>query len=98
MFEFILPILGPILAGWGLNWFSSKCRGRNAKNAFRYAAWGAWLILLIHLPFLNLFPYPLGILNMIIKLAPSAIMFLLAANSMLKEMRAQKEGHFTDVA
>lgn len=97
MFEFILPFLAPLLAGFGFNWMAGKTRGRNAKNAFRFAAWGSWLILLIHLPF-GFFPWPLAFLNIIIKLAPSVICFFLAANSMLKEMRAQKAGEFTDAA
>ncbi|MCS6774914.1 MAG: hypothetical protein RMJ43_16475 [Chloroherpetonaceae bacterium] len=97
MFDGFFAYLGPILAGWGLHWFSGKCRGRNARNAFRYAAWGAWLLLLIHLP-IGIFPFPLGFLNLIVKLAPSVICFWLAASSILKEMRAQKEGEFTDAA
>lgn len=96
MFDGILGFLAPILAGWGLNWFSGKCKGRNARSAFKYAAWGSWLLLLYFLP-ITIIPI-VGIIDTLIKLTPSAICFWLAANSMLKEMRAQKEGEFTDAA
>jgi hypothetical protein len=91
MFEGLMVFIAPILAGFGLNWFANKCRGRNAKNAFRYAAWGSWLLLLIFIPL----PIPFYFL---LKFVPSILFFWLAAVSMLKEMRAQKEGEFTDAA
>jgi len=92
--------LAPILAGFGMNWMAGKSRGRNARSAFRSAAWGCWLLLLGHLAFLGPIPIPLigPMLNLILWLAPAAVCFLLAASSMLKEMRAQKEGEFTDAA
>ena len=96
MFETLMWYLAPILAGWGFNWFAGRCRGRNARSAFRFAAWGFWLLLLIHLP-IPIFPL-IGLVDTLIKLAPAMICFWLAAVSMLKEMRAQKEGHFTDAA
>ncbi len=92
--------VAPVVAGLGMNWMAGKSRGRNARNAFKSAAWGCWLLLLGHLAFLGPIPIPLigFMLNLIIWLAPAAICFLLAASSMLKEMRAQKEGDFTDAA
>ena len=89
--EGLLFFLAPILAGFGLNWFAGKCRGRNAKNAFQYAAWGSWFLLLLFIPL----PIPF---YFILKYIPSVLCFWLAANSMLKEMRAQKEGEFTERA
>lgn len=95
----LASIFGPILAGSVCYWISGKCRGRNARNAFRYAAWGAWLLLLFFIPIGIFPPLPiLDILNIIIRLTPAAICFLLAANSMLKEIRAQKVGEYTDAA
>jgi hypothetical protein len=93
--------IGPILAGFGTNFLAGKSRGRNARSAFRSASWGFWLLLLGHLAFLGPIP-PIPVigplLNLILWLTPSAICFLLAAASMVKEMRAQKQGEFTDAA
>lgn len=98
--DILLFWIAPIVAGFGFNWVAGKSRGRNAKNAFRSAAWGSWLLLLGHLAGFGPLPIPVvgPLLNLIIWLAPSVICFLLAASSMLKEMRAQKEGEFTDAA
>ena len=89
-----------ILAGFGMHWVGGKSRGRNGRTAFRSAAWGFWLLLLA--PLANFGPIPIPVvgyvLNLILWLSPSAICFLLAAASMVKEMRAQKEGDFTDAA
>ncbi len=94
--------IAPILAGMGMNWVGGKSRGRNAKNAFKSAAWGCWLLLLGHLagwgPIPPVVPVVGTLINLVLWLTPAAICFLLAASSMLKEMRAQKEGEFTDVA
>lgn len=93
MFEGLMVILWPLILGGGFYWFANRCRGRNAKNAFRFAAWGSWLFLL------TMLPLPFFILNFwIVKLIPSVVCFFLAASSMLKEMRAQKVGDFTDAA
>ncbi|HLK57875.1 MAG TPA: hypothetical protein VKU00_15010 [Chthonomonadaceae bacterium] len=89
----LIGFIWPILAGFGMYWVAGKCRGRNAKNAFTLAAWGFWLLMLFYMP-LGLF-WPL---SWIVALAPSAICFLLAANYLLKEMRAQKEGDYTERA
>ncbi len=87
--------LGPILAGWGMMWLAGKCRGRNARNAFRFAAWGFWLVLLRLLaPLLG--PGFLMPITWLLLLVPSGICFILAANSVLKEMRAQQRGEYTD--
>ncbi len=96
MFWTIIALIG---GGAFLSFVAGKCRGRNARSAFNYAAWGTWLLLLTFLPF-GIIPIPLlgGLLDKIILLAPSVICYFLAANALLKEMRAQKEGEFTDVA
>lgn len=98
--DWILFFVGPIAAGFFMNFVAGKSRGRNARNAFRFAAWGFWLLLLGNLSRFGPIPLPLigPILNLILWLAPSVICFLLAAGSMLKEMRAQKSGEFTDAA
>ena len=92
--------IAPVLMGLGMNWMAGKSRGRNARNAFRSAAWGCWLLLLGHLAFLGPIPIPVigPMLNLVLWLTPAAISFLVAASSMVKEMRAQKEGDFTDAA
>ena len=96
----LLTFLAPVVAGFGLNWVGGKSKGRNAKNAFRFAAWGCWLLLLGNLAWFGPIPIPVigFLLNLIIWLAPAAICFLLAASSMIKEMRAQRNGEFTDAA
>jgi hypothetical protein len=96
MMDFLIDVLWRTLAGGLMYWISGKCRGRNAKNAFKYAAWGFWLLLLLLLP--GPFAFPLSVFNLFIKLAPSVIAFLLAATSIIKEMRAQQQGEYTDAA
>jgi hypothetical protein len=99
--DVVIYWIAPILAGFGFNLVAGKSRGRNARSAFRSAAWGSWLLLLGHLAGVGPIPPVFGVgslLNLIIWLSPSAICFLLAAASMVKEMRAQKEGEFTDAA
>lgn len=99
--NWLLTFVAPIVAGFGLNWVGGKSKGRNAKNGFRLAAWGCWLLLLGNLAGIGPIPPIFGIgflLNLIIWLAPAAICFLLAASSIVKEMRAQKNGEFTDAA
>ncbi|HLJ57086.1 MAG TPA: hypothetical protein VKT77_18760 [Chthonomonadaceae bacterium] len=92
----------PIVGGLAFNRIAAKARGRNARGAFNAASWGCWLMLLGHLAHFG--PVPVGIpiigylLNLILWLTPAAIAFLLAGSNMLKEMRAQKAGEFTDVA
>lgn len=98
---YLLYWLAPILAGFALNWVSGKSRGRNARTAFKSGAWGCWLLLLGHLAVLGPVPPIFGVgslVNLLIWLTPAAICFLLAASSIVKEMRAQKEGEFTDAA
>lgn len=90
--------LAPILLGFGSQWVAGKCRGRNAQKAFRFAAWGFWLLLLAFVP-LGFLGLPFFLLNFtLVKLIPSILLFIAAGNSLLKEMRAQKEGEFTDAA
>ena len=87
----ILGFLWPLLAGGGCWWIAGKSRGRNAKSAFQFAAWGFWLLMLFHVRYFFL---PISLLWF----APSILCFLLAGSSILKEMRAQKSGEFTDAA
>ncbi len=93
----LLEFFAPILAGFGLFWAAGKARGKNARRALNFAAWGSWLLMLWFVP-IALFPFPLGFLNLILALTPAAVCFLLAANSLLKEMRAQRVGDYTDAA
>ena len=86
--------VGPGALGAAMLWFSNKCRGKNAKAFFSYGAWGFFLTYLQYLAFL----IPIPIINLMLMLVPSAICFLLAANSILKEMRAQKDGEYTEAA
>jgi len=90
----ILGFVGPIAAGAGCWYAAGKCRGRNARHAFRFFSWGFFLLLLRYLSGEILF-FPVGLL---LSLLPSAICFWLGANSILKEMRAQQKGEYTDVA
>lgn len=90
--EFLIGLLWPVGAGAAAWWFSGKCRGRNARTAFRFLAWGFWLLLFPLIPL----PFPFNF--WIIKMIPSAVSFLLAGNSILKEMRAQQRGEYTDAA
>ncbi len=86
-----LSLLWPILIGFGLSWIAGKCRGRNARNAFRFWAWGTWLLLLIFIPL----PIPFYFL---LKFAPSVFCYWMGLSSILKEMRAQQRGEYTDAA
>lgn len=92
IFMYIAPgVLGALSL-----WFSGKCKGKNARNFFRLGGWGFWLLYLF---FLNpIFPFAFPLLNMILLLVPSAICFLMAVNSILKEIRAQKNGEYTEAA
>ncbi len=95
----LLNFAWPILAGGASWWFASKCRGRNAQKAFRYAAWGFWMLLLIHVPLLLVgLPFLDLPLLCLIKFVPAVLLFLAAGNSMLKEMRAQQRGDYTEKA
>lgn len=91
LYELLLLVFG----GWSLSWIANKCRGKNARNAFRYASWGTWLLLLRFLGPVVPLIWPL---SAIVLLTPSIICFYLAAVSMLKEMRAQKVGAYTERA
>ena len=55
-----------------------------------------WLILL---PYINLSLIGLWFLNFwLIKIIPSILLFMAAGNSVLKEMRAQQRGEYTEKA
>ncbi|HLK57977.1 MAG TPA: hypothetical protein VKU00_15525 [Chthonomonadaceae bacterium] len=94
----LMTFLGPGIAGAAMFWFSNRCRGKNAKNFFKFGAWGFWLLYLWWVP--NLLPIPLlgPVLWLIIKMSPTVICFFLAVSSILKEMRAQKDGEYTEAA
>ncbi len=93
---FLIGLLWPLLAGGLMYILSNHSKGKNAKLFFRYGAWGFWLIYLLWIPGPLVFPFTF--LNYFIKLAPSVVCFLLAANSIIKEMRAQAQGQYTDAA
>jgi len=94
--DVVINALWPILAGGASWWFASKCRGRNAQRAFRFAAFGFWMILFIHFPLSLVGLWFLDFL--LFKIVPSMLLFAAAGNSMLKEMRAQKRGEYTEKA
>ncbi len=95
----MLFFLGCILAGVAAQWVSGKCSGRNAQKAFRFAGWGFWLLLLYFVPIAIVPPLPvLNLINILLRLTPAAIAFILAGNAMLKEMRAQQRGEYTEKA
>ncbi len=89
----LLYFLGPGVVGAGMLTYSGRCRGKNGKAVFRLGGWG---LLLTYLRFLPIFL--LGPLNWLLMLTPSAICFVLAFNALVKEMRAQKNGEFTEAA
>lgn len=92
----VFAFLVPGLLGAGSWMIANKSRGRNARQAFRLGAWGFWLT---YLRFLGGFIVPVvPLIGSMILLAPAAICFVLAAQSMLREMRAQKQGDYTDAA
>lgn len=92
----IIWVFAPIFFGWLFARISQKCSGRNARAAFSAASWGFYLLLLMHLPF-SIIPFS-AFLSLLVYLAPSALCFLIAANSMLKEMKSQRVGEYTDAA
>ena len=96
--SFWLFVVLPIVGGWSCSRIAQKCRGKNARNAFQSASWGFWLLLLWNMP--SLIPIPIlgPALSGLFYLIPSALCFTAAANSMLKEMKAQRVGEYTDAA
>jgi hypothetical protein len=86
----ILGFVGPIAAGAVCWLIAGRCRGRNARSAFRCFSWGFWLLLLRYLTPVTWLFWPLSI-------ALAVVSFWLGANNLLKEMRAQQRGEFTDV-
>ncbi len=92
-------LLVAIGGGVGSYWLSNKSKGRNAQKAFKYAAWGFFLLILPLINFGFLLPFPLFFLNLwIVKIIPSILLFLAAGNSILKEMRSQQQGEYTEAA
>ncbi len=89
----LLSMFAPGIIGSSMLWYSGRCKGKNGRAFVRYAGWG-FLLLYVRL-FYFLIPLPLG-LNYLAALAPSAICFVLAANALIREMRAQKNGEFTE--
>ncbi len=94
MMEVLIAWLWPILVGAGAWWLSSKVKGRNAQKSLRFAALGFWLLLL---PLIWL-PLPFFLNFWIVRMIPSVLCFLASGNSMLKEMRAQQRGEYTERA
>jgi len=90
----LLMFVGPGALGALMLWFAAKCRGKNARNFSRLSGWG---FLLLYLYFFSGF-IPIPLINVLIALTPSAICFVLAATSIIKEMRTQKNGEFTEAA
>ena len=80
----------PIGIGAAFYWFAGKCRGKNGRAACSFTAWGFWFYLLT-LAVSWIFP-----LSLLLYL-PSVLCFWLAGASLLKEMKAQQRGEYTDV-
>jgi hypothetical protein len=89
----------PVVGGLVCSRIAKSSKGKNGRAAFTSASWGFWLLLLMHLPF-SIIPVPVigGLLSWVLYLIPSAICFLVAVNYMLKEMKAQRVGEYTDAA
>lgn len=98
MGAFLFWWVAPVALGAGSQWVSNRCRGRNAQKAFRYSAWAFWLLLLPYLPLGFFIPLIGGLIWGILGYVPSLLLFLAAGNSMLKEMRAQQNGEYTEKA
>ena len=92
----VLMYLAPGILGFLSLWSSGKCKGKNAKNFFKLGGWGFWLLYLFLLN--PIFPFAFPLINMILLLIPSAICFFMAATNILKEIRAQKNGEYTEAA
>jgi hypothetical protein len=99
MLIWLAQVFGPPVVGWLLYRASNTCKGKNGKNCLRYAAWGTWLLMLVWLPIAIVPTWPiLHLINIAIRLIPSVILYLMAANSMLKEIRSQQRGEYTEAA
>ena len=93
----ILTFVLPALLGAGALAYSGKCRGKNARSFFQLGGWG---FVLTYLRFIHVLPLPdlLGWVNSIVMLIPSALCFVAAGNAIIREMRAQKNGEYTEAA
>lgn len=88
----------PILLGTGAWWLSNRVTGRNGQKALRFGALGFWTLLLFHLwPVFGLMG-PLGWLLMAVSVLLPVGFFGAAANSLLREVRAQQRGEHTERA
>lgn len=96
--EIVLFWIAPIVAGLGFRFLSKKSRGKNAKNCFKMLSLGMFLLLLGHLAAIGPLPGLFLIINLLIWMIPSAICFTVGASHMIKEMRAQRKGEYTDIA
>ncbi|MDE2207074.1 MAG: hypothetical protein KGK12_10595 [Armatimonadetes bacterium] len=91
----LLYHIGPLVAGGICYAASNRCRGRNARFMFRYAAAGFVLLML------RVFNWPFGwlpLLNFVIQLAPAALCFFIALHFITREARSQQRGEFTERA
>lgn len=95
--EFLLAWIAPILLGSGAWMLSNKVRGRNGQKALRFAAFGFWTLLLrFILPLLV--PGLIGWLVYLLAMLVPILFFLAAGNSLIKEMRSQQRGDYTERA
>ena len=90
--------LTPILLGTGAWWLSNRVTGRNGQKALRFAALGFWTLLFLHLQGLLWAMGPLGWLLIVVAWMMPVGFFVAAANSMLREVRAQQRGETTERA
>ena len=92
----MLLILMSVAAGFVCQFVAGRCRGRNAKSAFTNWSWAFWLT---NLRFCSMLFAPLiGPLMALVLLIPSVMMFLVGANNVVKEMRSQQVGEYTDAS
>ena len=96
--ELLLAWLMPILLGAGAWLLSNKVRGRNGQKALRYAALGFWVPLVVRLLLPLVFPIWLSGLIGLISIGVGVGFFLAAGNSLIKEMRSQQRGDYTERA
>jgi hypothetical protein len=96
--DLLIAWLVPILLGAGAWMLSNKVRGRNGQKALRYAALGLWVPLGVRLALSLLFPFWLTWLIGLISIGVGVGFFLAAGNSLIKEMRSQQRGDYTERA
>lgn len=94
----LLSWVMPILLGGGSWWLSNKVKGRNGQKALRLASMGFYSLLLPQIIWLLGWLIPFGLIFYILSWFIPVIFFLAAGNSLLREVRAQQRGEYTEKA